>query len=180
MSDAVNSTISSAGSARNPTNISRRAPSEPNAVPMSIAASAMNTRASANRPTSAIASAARANGRSVASDGTIAAAQHIAPNTMYGVIRKIADAFSATTASLTNSLRIVKYGSSSDGALWFASHARHWLTQPTSSGASASAIASCSSCDAMPATLMRRCSKRRARHRTKNSSASSVQKLYVR
>ena len=42
----------------------------------------MNTRASANRPTSAIASAARANGRSVASDGTIAAAQAIAPNTM--------------------------------------------------------------------------------------------------
>ena len=92
MSDAVNSTISSAGSARKPTNISRRAPSEPNAVPMSIAASAMNTRASANRPTSAIASAARANGRSVASDGTIAAAQHIAPNTMYGVIRKIGEA----------------------------------------------------------------------------------------
>ena len=82
MSDAVNSTISSAGSARKPTNISRRAPSEPKAVPMSIAASAMNTRASANSPTSAIASAARANGRSVASDGTIAAAQHIAANTM--------------------------------------------------------------------------------------------------
>ncbi len=82
ISDAVNSTISSAGSARKPTNISRRAPSEPNAVPMSIAASAMKTRASANRPTSAIASAARANGRSVASDGTIAAAQHIAPKTM--------------------------------------------------------------------------------------------------
>ena len=79
---AVNSTISSAGSARKPTNISRRAPIEPNAVPMSIAASAMKTRASANSPTSAIASAARANGRSVASDGTIAAAQHIAPKTM--------------------------------------------------------------------------------------------------
>jgi hypothetical protein len=49
---------------------------------MSIAASAMNTRANANRPTSAIASAALANGSAVASDGTIAAAQHIAPNTM--------------------------------------------------------------------------------------------------
>ena len=82
MSDAVNSTISSAGSARNPTNISRRAPSEPNDVPMSMAASAMKTRASANRPTSAIASAALAKGNAVASDGTIAAAQTIAPNTM--------------------------------------------------------------------------------------------------
>jgi len=81
ISDAVNSTMRSAGSARKPTNISRLAPSDPNAVPMSIAASAMNTRASANRPTSAIVSAASANGRSVASDGTIAAAQHIAPNT---------------------------------------------------------------------------------------------------
>ena len=74
---------------------------------MSMAASAMNTRASANRPTSAIASAALANGRSVASEGTIAAAQHIAPNTMYGVSRNIGDAFSATTASFMNSLRIV-------------------------------------------------------------------------
>ena len=44
---------------------------------------------------------------------------------MYGVMRKIGDAFSATTASLWNSLRIVRYGSSSDGALWFESHARH-------------------------------------------------------
>ena len=108
ISDAVNSTISSAGSARKPMNMSRRAPSEPKAVPMSIAASDMNTRASAKRPTSAMASAARANGRSVASDGTIAAAQHIAPNTTYGVRRKIGDAFSATTASFANSLRIVR------------------------------------------------------------------------
>jgi hypothetical protein len=89
-------------------NISRRAPSEPNDVPMSIAASAMNTRANANRPTSAIASAARANGSAVASDGTIAAAQHIAPNTMYGVTRKIGDAFSAMTASFVKSLLIVR------------------------------------------------------------------------
>ena len=108
MSDAVKSTMSSAGSARKPMNISRRAPSEPNDVPMSIAAREMKTRASANRPTSAIASAARANGRSVASDGTIAAAQHIAPNTTYGIVRKIGDAFSATTASFVNSLRIVR------------------------------------------------------------------------
>ncbi len=75
---------------------------------MSIAASAMNTRASANSPTSAIASAARANGRSVASDGTIAAAQHIAPKTTYGAARNIGDAVLATTASFVNSLRIVR------------------------------------------------------------------------
>ena len=81
ISDAVNSTISSAGSARKPTSISRRAPSVPNAVPMSIAASEMNTRASANRPTSAIASAAGASGRSVASVGTIAQASTMQPNT---------------------------------------------------------------------------------------------------
>ena len=60
MSEAVNSTISSAGSARNPTIISRRAPSEPNAVPTSIPASAIATRARARMPTSAIASAAGA------------------------------------------------------------------------------------------------------------------------
>ena len=60
ISEAVKSTISSAGSARKPIIISRRAPSVPNAVPMSIAASAMKTRASARMPTSAIASAAGA------------------------------------------------------------------------------------------------------------------------
>ena len=58
ISDTTKITISSAGSARKPTIISRRAPSVPKAVPMSMAASARNTRASANRPTSAIASAA--------------------------------------------------------------------------------------------------------------------------
>ena len=108
----------------------------------------MNTRASANRPTSAIASAARANGRSVASDGTIAAAQHHRAEDDVG--RRCGTAATrsrATTASLLNSLRIVRYGCSSDGALRFCSHARHWLTQPTSSGASSSAIASCSSCE---------------------------------
>src|SRR4051812_4591692 len=125
MSDAVKRTISSAGSARKPTNISRRAPSEPNAVPMSMAASAMKTRAAANSPTSAMVSAARANGRSVAIDGMIAAAQHIAPNTTYGATRKMGDACSATTASFMNSLRMVQYGSNSGGARLFESHARH-------------------------------------------------------
>ena len=56
----------------------------------------------------AIASAARANGKSVASEGTIAAAQHIAPNTIYGIVLKIPDAPSATTASFAKSLRIVR------------------------------------------------------------------------
>ena len=84
MSEAMKSTISIAGSARKPIIISRRAPSVPKAVPTSIAASDTNTRASANSPTSAIASAAGANGRSVASDGTIAAASPMQPNRMYG------------------------------------------------------------------------------------------------
>src|SRR3546814_10868382 len=65
ISAVVNSTINSAGSARNPTSISRRAHRLPNAVPISIAASAMNTRANANRPTSAIASVAGDHGRAV-------------------------------------------------------------------------------------------------------------------
>ena len=59
ISEATKMTISSAGSARKPIIISRRAPSVPKAVPMSIAASDMNTRAIASRPTSAMASAAR-------------------------------------------------------------------------------------------------------------------------
>ena len=88
ISDAENSTISSAGSARKPISISRRAPSVPNDVPTSIAASEMNTRASANRPTSAIASAAGASGRSVDSVGMIALASSMQPKTMYGAARK--------------------------------------------------------------------------------------------
>ena len=80
ISEAVNKDISSAGSARNPTIISRRAPSEPKAVPMSMAASEMNTRASAKMPTSAIASAAGENGRSVPRIGTIAAARTMQAN----------------------------------------------------------------------------------------------------
>ena len=81
ISEAENSTISSAGSARKPISISRRAPSVPNAVPMSIAASEMKTRASANRPTSAIASAAGDSGRSVDSVGMIALASTMQPKT---------------------------------------------------------------------------------------------------
>ena len=73
--------MSSAGSARNPTIISRRAPSDPNAVPTSIAASETNTRAVASSPTSAIASAAPENGNRVPIDGITAAAQAIEPNT---------------------------------------------------------------------------------------------------
>ena len=78
----VKMTISSAGSARKPISISRRAPSVPKAVPMSIAASEMKTRASANRPTSAIASAAGASGRSVDRVGMMPQASTMAPNTM--------------------------------------------------------------------------------------------------
>jgi len=100
ISDARKITISSAGSARNPTSISRRAPRVPKDVPTSKAASDMKTRAVANSPTSAIASAAFENGRRVPSDGTMAAAQVIAPNTTYGARRKNGEALTASTASL--------------------------------------------------------------------------------
>ncbi|MCY1371715.1 hypothetical protein D9M69_588700 [compost metagenome] len=53
----------------------------PNAVPMSIAASEMNTRAKANSPTKATASAAGASGKSVESVGMIAQASTMQPNT---------------------------------------------------------------------------------------------------
>ena len=82
ISEAENSTISSAGSARKPTIISRRAPSVPNEVPISIAASEMNTRARANSPTSAMASAAEASASSVERLGTIALTSAMQPNTM--------------------------------------------------------------------------------------------------
>ena len=59
---AVKNTISSAGSARNETSISRRAPRLPKEVPMSIAARARKTRARAKMPTRAITSAAGENG----------------------------------------------------------------------------------------------------------------------
>ncbi len=71
---------------------------------MSIAASEMNTRASANRPTSAIASAATDSGRSVESVGTIEHASAMQPKTRYGTARNSGDARSATTESLWNSL----------------------------------------------------------------------------
>ena len=80
-SEATKMTISKAGSARKPIIMSRRAPSEPNAVPMSMAASDMKTRAIARSPTSAIASAAERKGRPVPIEGMTAAAATIAPNT---------------------------------------------------------------------------------------------------
>ena len=98
--DAQNNTISSAGSARKPTSISRRAPSVPKAVPMSIAASEINTRASANSPTSAIASAAGDSGRSVDRVGMIAQASNIQPKIRYGATRYKDEACSAISDSL--------------------------------------------------------------------------------
>ena len=53
----------------------------PKAVPTSIAASEMNTRARAKRPTSAIASAAGASGRLVDSVGMIIAASSMQAKT---------------------------------------------------------------------------------------------------
>ncbi len=80
--DATKITINRAGSARKPTIISRRAPSVPKAVPISIAASARKTRAVANNPTSAMASPAIVKGRPVPIEGMMAAATTIAPKTM--------------------------------------------------------------------------------------------------
>ena len=100
ISEATKITISRAGSARKPTIISRRAPSVPKAVPMSIAASDRNTRAVASSPTSAMASAAVVKGSPVLIEGMIIAATAIEPNTMYGATRKSGDAPSAITASL--------------------------------------------------------------------------------
>ena len=108
MSEATKITISNAGSARNPTIISRRAPSVPNAVPTSMAASDTNTRAVANRPTSAMASAAATSGRRVPMDGMMPAATTIVPKTTYGAARNNGEAFSARTASLWNSLRMFR------------------------------------------------------------------------
>jgi hypothetical protein len=84
MSEVVKSTIRNAGSARKPISISRRAPMVPKDVPMSIAASEMKRRASANSPTSAMASAAGASGRFVDTVGMIIEASNMQPNTTYG------------------------------------------------------------------------------------------------
>ena len=154
MSDAQKKTISSAGSARKPTNISRRAPRVPKAVPTSIAARLMKTRASANRPTSAMASAAGDSGRSVDSVGTIALASTMQPNTMYGAARNSCEALSASTESLWKSLCSTRYGCSSGGADLFCSHARHWLTQPVISGASNKAATMARSWETKPSALI--------------------------
>src|ERR1039457_6442011 len=73
-SENENNTINSAGSARKPISISRRAPMVPDEVPMSIAANGINPRASANSPPGAIASAGGAGGRSVDGVGMTAQA----------------------------------------------------------------------------------------------------------
>ena len=153
ISEATKMTISSAGSARKPIIMSRRAPSVPNAVPMSIAASDMKTRAIASSPTSAIASAAERKGRPVPIEGMTAAAATIAPNTTYGARRNSGDALSAITASLWNSLRMPWYGSSTLGARRFCSQARHALTQPRNSGARTSAASTSRNCVSQPTAL---------------------------
>ena len=90
---ATKITISSAGSARKPSIISRRAPSVPKAVPTSMAASARNTRAVASRPTSAMLSAAVVSGSRVPIEGMIAAAATMVANTTYGAARNSPEAF---------------------------------------------------------------------------------------
>ena len=168
ISDATKITISSAGSARKPTIISRRAPSVPNAVPMSIAASDMNTRAVASNPTSAIASAAFENGSRVPIDGMMAAAHTIEPNTTYGAKRNSGDAFAASTASLWNSLWIVAIRLPACSARdLFCSHARHCVIQPTNSGATAIAASTSSACVSQGSEA----------HSTSPSSTISVTKL---
>jgi hypothetical protein len=82
MSEALNKVMSSAGSARKPTSISRRAPIVPKAVPISMAARARKVARQGKQPTSAIASAAVARGRSVESVGTMAQASVMQPNLM--------------------------------------------------------------------------------------------------
>ena len=79
---AVKNTMSSAGSARKDTSISLRAPRVPNGVPMSMAASARNTRASAKMPTRAMTSAAGEKDRSLAMVGTMPAASAMQANFM--------------------------------------------------------------------------------------------------
>jgi len=81
----------------------------------------------------------------VASDGTIAAAQHMAPNTMYGVSRNRGDAFTATTASFRNSLRIVRYGKNSEGAICFCKPRAALVDPADEQRRNVSAMASCSS-----------------------------------
>jgi hypothetical protein len=77
----VKITISRAGSARKPTSISRRPPSVPKLVPMSIAAREMKMRARPKTPTRAMVSADGAKGRSVDSTGMMAQASSMQPNT---------------------------------------------------------------------------------------------------
>ena len=142
ISDAVKSTISSAGSARKPISISRRAPSEPNAVPMSIAASAIDDareREDADQRD-------RVGGRRVGEVGAErrhdrgrqrhAAEQHVRRDAeeRRGVVRD--------DRVLVEQLAQHRYGCSTPGPLLFCSQARHWLTQPTRSGASRSASTS--------------------------------------
>jgi hypothetical protein len=100
----VKITISRAGSARKPISISRRPPSVPKEVPMSMPASEMKMRARPKTPTSAMVSAAGANGRSVDSVGMMAQASTMQPNMTKGAARNSGEALCASTTSLWNSL----------------------------------------------------------------------------
>src|SRR5215217_2617890 len=67
-------------------------------------------------------------------------------------MRKIGDAVCASTASFAKSLASSRYGCSTPAPLRFCSHARHWLTQPSSAGASSTTSSVCASCDRTAST----------------------------
>ena len=78
----VKTAVSMAGSASAEIIISREEPMPPNAVPTSSPASARKNRARARKPASTTTSATAALGRPVASEGSVAVAIQVAPNTM--------------------------------------------------------------------------------------------------
>ena len=139
ISEATKITISSAGSARKPTIISRRAP-------MRAEGGADVHRRERQEHTGGREQTDQRDGVGRRSERQARAHRrddgrghdHGAEHDVGSEIEQ-ARGVSATTASLWNSLRMPRYACSTLGARRFCSQARHWLSQPRNSGAAASA-----------------------------------------
>ena len=134
-------TISSAGSARKPTIISRRAPSVPNAVPMSIAASdeehARQSRT--GPPARSRPPRRRAASRCPSTERSPPRSAIAAEDDVRRDAKQRRRVLGDRPRPCGRACECRDRAASRLGALRFCSQARHWLTQPTKSGAAASA-----------------------------------------
>ena len=145
-SASANSTSSSAGSAMAASSSVRLAATPPVAVPVSMAPSASEIRASASRPAIASRSANRANAIPRVKDGTSDAATAVAAAQTTGASTLTREAPSVSTAGWRSSRPSSCHGCSRGGPTRPATRASSHRRTPPSVGAAAAINAMCSSC----------------------------------